>query len=68
MERMERMRKQELSCGLGSQEVSTPRLTTHLLESGPEEGVPVVFVHGCGHTPHIERPDAFRRVLIEFLP
>ena len=47
------MRKQELSGGLGSREVSTPRLTTSLLESGPEEGVPeegvpVVFVHGCG--------------------
>ena len=45
---MERMRKQELSGGLGSREVSTPRLTTPLLESRPEEGVPVVFVHGCG--------------------
>jgi len=22
----------------------------------------------CGHTPHIEKPDAFRGVLIEFLP
>jgi len=22
----------------------------------------------CGHTPHIEKPEAFRRVLIEFLP
>jgi pimeloyl-ACP methyl ester carboxylesterase len=22
----------------------------------------------CGHTPHSEKPDAFRRVLIEFLP
>ena len=22
----------------------------------------------CGHTPHIEKPDAFREVLIEFLP
>ena len=42
------MRKQELSGGIGSREVSTPRLTTHLLESGPEESVPVVFVHGCG--------------------
>ncbi len=40
------MRKQELSSGIGSREVSTPRLSTHLLESGPEEGVPVVFVHG----------------------
>jgi pimeloyl-ACP methyl ester carboxylesterase len=45
-ERMERMRKQELSGGIGSREVSTPRLTTHLLESGQEEGVPVLFVHG----------------------
>jgi pimeloyl-ACP methyl ester carboxylesterase len=23
---------------------------------------------GCGHTPPIEKPDAFREVLIEFLP
>jgi pimeloyl-ACP methyl ester carboxylesterase len=22
----------------------------------------------CGHTPHIEKPDEFRRVLTEFLP
>jgi pimeloyl-ACP methyl ester carboxylesterase len=22
----------------------------------------------CGHTPHIEKPDAFRGVLTEFLP
>ena len=62
------MRKQELSGGISSREVNTPRLTTPLLESGPEESVPVVLVHGCGHTPHIEKPDAFRRVLIEFLP
>jgi pimeloyl-ACP methyl ester carboxylesterase len=32
--------------GVSSREVSTPRLTTHLLESGPEEGEPVLFVHG----------------------
>src|SRR3712207_7236685 len=43
---MERMRKRELSDGISSREVSTPRLTTHLLERGPEEGVPVLFVHG----------------------
>ena len=43
---MERMRKRELSGGIGSREVCTPRLTTQLLESGPEEGVPVLFVHG----------------------
>jgi pimeloyl-ACP methyl ester carboxylesterase len=41
-----RMRIRELSDGISSREVSTPRLTTHLLESGPEEGVPVFFVHG----------------------
>jgi len=40
------MRKRELSNGIGSREVSTPRLTTHLLESGQEAGVPVLFVHG----------------------
>ena len=45
-EGMERMRKRELPGGIGPREVSTPRLRTHLLESGPEEGVPVLFVHG----------------------
>jgi len=45
-EGIERVRKRELSDGINSLEVSTPRLTTHLLESGPEEGVPVLFVHG----------------------
>jgi pimeloyl-ACP methyl ester carboxylesterase len=40
------MEKRELLDGIGSREVSTPRLRTHLLESGPEGGVPVVFVHG----------------------
>jgi pimeloyl-ACP methyl ester carboxylesterase len=45
-EGIERMEKRELPDGIGSREVSTPRLMTHLLESGPEGGVPVVFVHG----------------------
>jgi pimeloyl-ACP methyl ester carboxylesterase len=40
------MEKTELLDGIGSREVSTPRLRTHLLESGLEGGVPVVFVHG----------------------
>ena len=40
------MRKRELSGGIGSREVSTPRLKTHLLETGPQEGLPVLFVHG----------------------
>src|SRR5919107_2941902 len=45
-EGIEGMVKRKLVDGIGSREVSTPRLRTHLLESGPEEGVPVVFVHG----------------------
>jgi pimeloyl-ACP methyl ester carboxylesterase len=40
------MGKRKSSYGVSSREVSTPRLTTHLLERGPEEGVPVLFVHG----------------------
>jgi pimeloyl-ACP methyl ester carboxylesterase len=40
------MSKRELPDGISSREVSTPRLTTHLLESGPEKSVPVLFVHG----------------------
>ena len=40
------MRKQDSLGSVSSREVSTPRLTTHLLESGPEEGAPVLFVHG----------------------
>ena len=32
--------------GVAARTVETPRLATHLLESGPESGVPVVFVHG----------------------
>jgi hypothetical protein len=45
-EGMERMRNMGLWSGIRSREVSTSRLTTHLLESGPEEGVPILFVHG----------------------
>ncbi len=40
------MRERMFSDSVSSREVSTPRLTTHLLESGFEEGVPVLFVHG----------------------
>jgi pimeloyl-ACP methyl ester carboxylesterase len=40
------MSKCDLSDRVDSREVSTPRLRTHLLESGPEDGVPVLFVHG----------------------
>ena len=32
--------------GVAARTVGTPRLATRLLESGPEDGVPVVFVHG----------------------
>ncbi len=40
------MGEQDLSGGISSRQVSTSRLTTYLLESGPEDGVPVLFVHG----------------------
>ena len=32
--------------GIQSRRVTTPRLTIHALFSGPEDGVPVLFVHG----------------------
>lgn len=32
--------------GIGSRRITTPRLTVHALFSGPETGVPVLFVHG----------------------
>ncbi len=32
--------------GVHSAVVGTPRLETHLLHAGPEDGTPVVFVHG----------------------
>lgn len=35
-----------LLAGISSTMVDTPRLKTHILTSGPEGGVPVLFVHG----------------------
>lgn len=32
--------------GLSSAVIATPRLATHLLASGPEEGTPLLFIHG----------------------
>jgi pimeloyl-ACP methyl ester carboxylesterase len=32
--------------GVGSEVVATPRLETHILTGGPEDGVPVLFIHG----------------------
>jgi pimeloyl-ACP methyl ester carboxylesterase len=32
--------------GVTARMVETPRLATHLLERGPENGVPVLFIHG----------------------
>src|SRR5918992_3713616 len=40
------MREQDLLGGIGSRVVSTPRTTTYLLECGPEEGAPIMVVHG----------------------
>ena len=36
----------DLPPGVDQQVVATPRLDTHLLTSGPEDGIPVLFVHG----------------------
>jgi pimeloyl-ACP methyl ester carboxylesterase len=45
-ERIERVEESDLLDGISSREVSTPRLRTHLLAGGPDEGTPVLFVHG----------------------
>ncbi len=37
---------EDLLRGISSTTVETPRLGTHLLHAGPEDGVPVLFVHG----------------------
>jgi pimeloyl-ACP methyl ester carboxylesterase len=37
---------EELLAGVASTTVKTPRLATHLLHSGPQDGIPVLFVHG----------------------
>ena len=37
---------EDLLRGVSSTTVETPRLATHLLHAGPEDGVPVLFVHG----------------------
>src|SRR5215217_1060780 len=36
----------DLPEGVNPQVVGTSRLETHVLSSGPEDGVPVVFIHG----------------------
>src|SRR5215211_135269 len=40
------MENQDLLPGVGSEVVSTSRLGTHVLTSGQEDGIPVLFVHG----------------------
>jgi pimeloyl-ACP methyl ester carboxylesterase len=32
--------------GISSRRVTTPRLTLHALFSGPQDGTPVLFIHG----------------------
>ena len=34
--------------GITSQMVQTPRLAVHALSSGPDDGIPVLFIHGNG--------------------
>jgi pimeloyl-ACP methyl ester carboxylesterase len=40
------MESLDLPEGVGSEVVATSRLETHVLTSGPEEGIPILFVHG----------------------
>ena len=40
------MGERDLLNGITARDVSTPRLQTHLLESGAEDRVSVLFVHG----------------------
>src|ERR671913_1391786 len=40
------MESPDLLEGVNSEVVATPRLETHVLTSGPEDGLPVLFVHG----------------------
>src|SRR5215204_3241088 len=40
------MHGSDLLEGVGSQVVATPRLETHILTGGPEDGIPVIFIHG----------------------
>ncbi|MDQ3387431.1 MAG: alpha/beta fold hydrolase, partial [Actinomycetota bacterium] len=32
--------------GITARTLATPRLETHFLERGPEDGIPVIFIHG----------------------
>lgn len=47
---------------LTDQTIDTPRLRTHLLAAGPEDGTPVVFIHGNASS------SAFFRETLERLP
>ncbi len=40
------MTREDLLAEVASTTVKTPRLATHLLYSGPQDGIPVLFVHG----------------------
>lgn len=40
------MAQANLLPGISSAVIETPRLRTHILTSGPENGIPVVFIHG----------------------
>ena len=54
--------------GISARLITTPRLTMHALFSGPEEGVPVLFVHGNASSATfweetmLALPDGFRGI------
>jgi hypothetical protein len=52
--------------GISSTTVETPPLRTRVLMSGDERGVPVLFIPGCGHSPHVERPEILSQMLLDF--
>lgn len=57
--------------GITSQMVQTDRLTVHVLLSGPEDGVPVLFVHGnvssatYWEETMLALPDGFRAIAVD---
>lgn len=54
--------------GVDSQRVQTPRLAMHVLTTGPEDGTPVLFIHGNGSSSTfweetmLALPDGFRGI------
>lgn len=54
--------------GITSRMIDTPRINTHVLFSGPENGTPVLFIHGnaasstCWEEIMLKLPEGFRAI------